>query len=49
VSERSERTSITVSTRSRTRRGLIAGIVLALVVINSVGLCVTYGVAEIAW
>jgi hypothetical protein len=35
--------------RGRGRRGLIAGIVLALVVINSVGLCVTYGLAEIAW
>jgi hypothetical protein len=35
--------------RGRTRRGLIAGIVLTLVLINSVGLCVTYGLAEIAW
>jgi len=39
----------TARVRGRGRRGLIAGIVLALVVINSVGLCVTYGLAEIAW
>jgi hypothetical protein len=39
----------TARVRGRARRGLIAGIVLALVVINSVGLCVTYGLAEIAW
>jgi hypothetical protein len=35
--------------RTRGRRGVIATIVLALVVVNSVGLCVTYGLAEIAW
>jgi hypothetical protein len=39
----------TARVRGRARRGLIAGIVLALVAINSVGLCVTYGLAEIAW
>jgi hypothetical protein len=31
------------------RRGLIGGIVVALVAINSAGLCVTYGLPEIAW
>ena len=35
--------------RGPVRRALIGGIVLALLVINSVGLCVTYGFAEIAW
>jgi hypothetical protein len=32
-----------------TRRWLLAGIVLILVVINGAGLCVTYGFPEIAW
>jgi len=35
--------------RGPVRRGLISGIVLALVVINGAGLCVTYGLPEIAW
>jgi hypothetical protein len=39
----------TARVRGRGRRTLIAGIVLGLIVINSVGLCVTYGIAEIAW
>jgi hypothetical protein len=35
--------------RGAARRWLLGGIVLVLVVINGVGLCVTYGVPEIAW
>lgn len=33
----------------RTRRLVIAGIVLALLIVNGAGLCVTYGFPEIAW
>ncbi len=33
----------------RSRRVVIAAIVGALVLISGAGLCVTYGVAEIAW
>ena len=33
----------------RRRRWVIGTITLALVVINGAGLCVTYGIAEIAW
>ena len=33
----------------RARRLLLGGVVLILVVINGAGLCVTYGVPEIAW
>ena len=33
----------------RTRRLVIAGIILALLVVNGAGLCVTYGFPEIAW
>lgn len=35
--------------RGSARRVLIGGLVLAFVVINGAGLCVTYGVPEIAW
>ena len=36
--------------RARTSaRMLLGGLVLALVVINAAGLCVTYGIPEIAW
>lgn len=30
-------------------RAVLAGVALVLVVINGVGLCVTYGIPEIAW
>ena len=33
----------------RTRRLLLGGVVLILVVINGAGLCVTLGIPEIAW
>ena len=35
--------------RGATRRWLVGAIVLALLVINGAGLCVTYGFPEIAW
>jgi hypothetical protein len=35
--------------RGSTRRWLVGAIVLALLVINGAGLCVTYGFPEIAW
>jgi hypothetical protein len=35
--------------RGRARRWLLASVGLGLLVINGVGLCVTYGVPEIAW
>jgi hypothetical protein len=35
--------------RGRARRWLLGGIVVGLLVINGVGLCVTYGFPEIAW
>jgi hypothetical protein len=35
--------------RGRARRWLVGGIVVGLLVINGVGLCVTYGFPEIAW
>ncbi len=34
---------------SRRRRVVIAGVILALLVVNGAGLCVTSGFAEIAW
>jgi hypothetical protein len=37
------------TTCSRARRWVLGAIVLSLVAINAVGLCVTYGIAEIAW
>jgi hypothetical protein len=33
----------------RTRRLVLAGIIGSLLVVNAVGLCVTYGLPEIAW
>ena len=33
----------------RARRLLLGGVVLVLVVINGAGLCITYGIPEIAW
>jgi hypothetical protein len=33
----------------RTRRVVLAGIIGALLVVNAAGLCVTYGLPEIAW
>lgn len=35
--------------RTRTRRIVVAGIIVFLLLVNGVGLCVTYGVPEIAW
>ena len=35
--------------RGPVRRVLIGGIVLAALVVNAAGLCVTYGFPEIAW
>lgn len=35
--------------RGPVRRVVIGGIVLALLVVNAAGLCVTYGFPEIAW
>ena len=35
--------------RGRTRRLLLGGLVLILILINGAGLCVTYGFPEIAW
>jgi alpha-D-ribose 1-methylphosphonate 5-triphosphate synthase subunit PhnI len=35
--------------RGKARRVLLGGLVAILVVINGAGLCVTYGVPEIAW
>jgi len=35
--------------RGRVRRALARGIVLALMVINGAGLCVTSGFVELAW
>ncbi len=39
----------TSSGRGSMRRVLLGGLVLILVVINGAGLCVTYGLPEIAW
>jgi hypothetical protein len=33
----------------RTRRFVLAGIIGALLVVNGAGLCVTYGLPQIAW
>lgn len=35
--------------RTRTRRVVVAGLILSLIVVNGAGLCVTYGLPEIAW
>ena len=35
--------------RTRARALAVAGIVLSLAVVNGAGLCVTYGLPEIAW
>lgn len=35
--------------RGRARRVVLGGVALILVLINGAGLCVTYGVPEIAW
>jgi hypothetical protein len=35
--------------RTRPRVAVIAGLILALLVVNATGLCVTYGWPEIAW
>lgn len=35
--------------RTRSRRVVVIGIIVALLLVNGAGLCVTYGVPEIAW
>jgi len=35
--------------RTRTRRIVVVGVIVSLVVVNGAGLCVTYGLPEIAW
>lgn len=35
--------------RTRSRRVVVVGIIVALLVVNGAGLCVTYGLPEIAW
>jgi hypothetical protein len=35
--------------RTRSRRVVVIGIIVALLVVNGAGLCVTYGLPEIAW
>ena len=40
---------LSASTRSPRRIFAVTAIVVSLVVLNGVGLCVTYGVPEIAW
>lgn len=35
--------------RTRARRIAVAGLILSLLVVNAAGLCVTYGLPEIAW
>ncbi len=35
--------------RTRSRRVVVIGIIVALLVVNGAGLCVTYGIPEIAW
>ncbi len=35
--------------RTRSRRVMVIGIIVALLVVNGAGLCVTYGLPEIAW
>jgi hypothetical protein len=35
--------------RTRSRRVVVIGIIVALLAVNGAGLCVTYGIPEIAW
>jgi hypothetical protein len=35
--------------RTRSRRIVVVGIILSLLIVNAAGLCVTYGLPEIAW
>ncbi len=35
--------------RTRSRRIAVVGIIVSLLVVNGAGLCVTYGLPEIAW
>lgn len=35
--------------RTRLRRIVVIGIIVSLLVVNGAGLCVTYGLPEIAW
>ena len=35
--------------RTRSRRIVVAGLIVSLLVVNAAGLCVTYGLPEIAW
>jgi len=35
--------------RTRTRRVVVIGVIASLLAVNGAGLCVTYGLPEIAW
>ena len=35
--------------RTRTRQIVVVGVIVSLLVVNGAGLCVTYGVPEVAW
>ena len=35
--------------RTRSRRIVVVGIIVSLLIVNAAGLCVTYGLPEIAW
>ena len=35
--------------RTRSRRVVVVGIIVSLLLVNGAGLCVTYGLPEIAW
>ena len=35
--------------RTRSRRVVVVGIIVSLLLVNGAGLCVTYGMPEIAW
>jgi hypothetical protein len=35
--------------RTRTRQIVVVGIIVAMLAVNGAGLCVTYGLPEIAW
>lgn len=35
--------------RTRSRRIVVVGLIVSLLVVNAAGLCVTYGLPEIAW
>jgi hypothetical protein len=35
--------------RTRSRAAMVAVIIASLIIVNGAGLCVTYGIPEIAW